>query len=417
MRTLRRYLGREIANATLFVLAALVGIFSLFDLINELGDLGRSAYRFGAAVLHVLLLVPGHAYDLMPIAALIGTIYALSKLASNSEFTIMRVSGMSTRRLVDAVFWVGIGFAVLTYVFGEVVAPPAEELAQRLKAHAVGAPTFSGSRSGIWVRDVVPGAPLDQRMRFVNVQRVRNDGEVDGWRIFSFDRSLRLRSITTAVRGQYLRGQGWMLTGVVETRYPAVTALGPVGTAPSTGIARPAGVVADAASAIFTASTATARFSTTAASTTTPIPAQTRILQTPARLWKSDLTPEIFGVLLVEPENLSGYSLYRYIQHLDENHQRTERYTLALWQKVFYPPVVIVMMALALPFAYLHVRAGTVSLKIFAGIMIGVVFYAINKIFSNLGLINTWPPVVVAALPGMVAFTIALGALYWVERR
>ncbi len=392
MRTLRRYLGREIANATLFVLAALVGIFSLFDLINELGDLGRSAYRFGAAVLHVVLLVPAHAYDLMPIAALIGTIYALSKLASNSEFTIMRVSGMSTRRLVDAVFWVGVGFAVLTYVFGEVVAPPAEELAQRLKSHAVGAHLFQGSRSGIWVRDVVPGALAGQRMRFVNVQAVHNDSEVDGWRIFSFDRALRLRSITTARRGQYLRGQGWMLTDVVETQYPAVAALQPVGSAPPSP-PEPDGA---AAPGVLT---------------------QTRILREPSMMWKSDLTPDIFGVLLVKPEKLSGYSLYRYIRHLDENHQRTERYMLALWQKVFYPPVVIVMMALALPFAYLHVRAGTVSLKIFAGIMIGVVFYAINKIFSNLGIINTWPPVIVAALPGMVAFTIALGALYWVERR
>ncbi len=391
MRTLRRYLGREIANATLFVLAALVGIFSLFDLINELGDLGRSAYRFGAAVLHVVLLVPAHAYDLMPIAALIGTIYALSKLASNSEFTIMRVSGMSTRRLVDAVFWVGVGFAVLTYVFGEVVAPPAEELAQRLKSHAVGVHPFQGSRSGIWVRDVVPGAPAGQRMRFVNVQAVHNDGEVDGWRIFSFDRALRLRSITAAGRGQYLRGQGWMLTDVVETQYPVVAALRPVGAAPP-GLPEPGA----AAPGVLT---------------------QTRIVREPTMMWTSDLTPEIFGVLLVKPEKLSGYSLYRYIRHLDENHQRTERYMLALWQKVFYPPVVIVMMALALPFAYLHVRAGTVSLKIFAGIMIGVVFYAINKIFSNLGIINTWPPVVVAALPGMVAFTIALGALYWVERR
>ncbi len=402
MRTLRRYLGREIANATLFVLAALVGIFSLFDLINELGDLGRSAYRFGAAVLHVVLLVPAHAYDLMPIAALIGTIYALSKLASNSEFTIMRVSGMSTRRLVDAVFWVGVGFAVLTYVFGEVVAPPAEELAQRLKSHAVGGNLFQGSRSGIWVRDVVPGAAAGQRMRFVNVQAVHNDSEVDGWRIFSFDRALRLRSITTAGRGQYLRGQGWMLTDVVETQYPAVAALRSVGSAPpSVGSAPPSAPQPDGA----------------AAPAAPGVLTQTRILRQPSMMWKSDLTPDIFGVLLVKPEKLSGYSLYRYIRHLDENHQRTERYMLALWQKVFYPPVVIVMMALALPFAYLHVRAGTVSLKIFAGIMIGVVFYAINKIFSNLGIINTWPPVVVAALPGMVAFTIVLGALYWVERR
>jgi lipopolysaccharide export system permease protein len=107
----------------------------------------------------------------------------------------------------------------------------------------------------------------------------------------------------------------------------------------------------------------------------------------------------------------------RYINHLTENHQRTDRYEIALWKKLFYPLVCVVMMALALPFAYLHVRAGTVSLKIFTGIMIGVIFYAMNKLFSHLGLINTWPPVVVAGLPAFVVLVFALGALYWVERR
>ena len=103
MKTLRRYLWREIATATLFVLFALVGIFALFDLINQLRDVGRSSYQFIQALVFVVLLIPAHAYELMPIAALIGTIYALSKLAANSEFTIMRISGMTTRRLADAV--------------------------------------------------------------------------------------------------------------------------------------------------------------------------------------------------------------------------------------------------------------------------------------------------------------------------
>ena len=120
---------------------------------------------------------------------------------------------------------------------------------------------------------------------------------------------------------------------------------------------------------------------------------------------------------MVQPERQSALSLIRYIGHLSENHQRTDRYEIALWKKVLYPLVCLVMMALALPFAYLHVRAGTVSLKIFAGIMIGVLFYAMNKLFSHLGLINTWPPFVVAALPAFVVLVCAFAALYWVERR
>jgi lipopolysaccharide export system permease protein len=379
MKTLRRYLWREIAGATLFVLLALIGIFSLFDLINQLADLGRANYQFVHALAFVALLTPAHAYELMPIAALIGTIYALSKLAANSEFTIMRVSGMTTRRLGDAVLAVALALVALAYVFGEVIAPPAEDLAQRFKSRAIGASIGQEFRSGVWVRDLLharDGQP--DRMRFVNVAHVNPDGSVEGWRIFEFDPQLRLRSISTATRGTYQEGQGWMLSDVVDTQLPPVDARG--------------NTPGDAA-------------------------AGTRVVREQLRFWPSDLTPAIFGVLLVQPERQSAYSLIHYINHLTENHQRTDRYEIALWKKIFYPLVCIVMMALALPFAYLHVRAGTVSLKIFTGIMIGVLFYAMNKLFSHLGMINTWPPPVVAGLPALVAFCFALGALYWVERR
>jgi lipopolysaccharide export system permease protein len=379
MRTLRRYLWREIAGATLFVLLALIGIFSLFDLINQLADLGRANYQFVHALAFVALLMPAHAYELMPIAALIGTIYALSKLAANSEFTIMRVSGMTTRRLGDAVLVVALGLVALAYVFGEIIAPPAEDLAQRFKSRAIGASIGQEFRSGVWVRDLVHGHDgQPDRMRFVNVAHVNPDGTVDGWRIFEFDSALRLRSMSTASRGTYQADQGWLLTNVVDTQLPPVDARG--------------NTPGDAA-------------------------AGTHVVRERLRLWPSDLTPAIFGVLLVQPERQSAYSLVHYINHLTENHQRTDRYEIALWKKIFYPLVCIVMMALALPFAYLHVRAGTVSLKIFTGIMIGVLFYAMNKLFSHLGLINTWPPAVVAGLPALVAFCFALGALYWVERR
>jgi lipopolysaccharide export system permease protein len=74
------------------------------------------------------------------------------------------------------------------------------------------------------------------------------------------------------------------------------------------------------------------------------------------------------------------------------------------------------MMALALPFAYLHFRAGGVSLKIFIGIMIGVSFQLLNSLFSHLGLLNTWPALATAILPSLLFLLVAIGALSWVQR-
>lgn len=382
MNTLKRYLGREVAQATLFVLLALMSIFTFFDIVGQLDDVGQGGYTLRAALTYVALSQPSRVYELMPIAALIGTIYALSKLAASSEFTIMRVSGMSTRRLAVWVVSVGVFFVVATYLMGEVIAPPLEQRAQRIKIQGSGAGVATEFRSGAWARDIVKddsGEPV--RLRFVNVGTVRPDSSTANWRIFEFDADYRLRSIATAASGTYApptatERSGWDLKDLIETRVPAVE--------------RDASAPADLS---------------------------TQIVREPARRWQSELSPEIFGVLLVTPERMSIVALAQYIQHLSANRQRTDRYQIALWNKVFYPLAILVMMALALPFAYLHVREGGVSLKIFTGVMIGVVFYMLNKLFGHLGLLNTWPPVVVAALPSLVVLSVALGTLYWVERR
>lgn len=383
MNTLKRYLGREVAQATSFVLLALLSIFVFFDILGQIDDVGRSGYTLGAALAYVALSQPSRIYELMPIAALIGTIYALSKLAASSEFTIMRVSGMSTRRLAVWLVGVGVLFVGATYLMGEVIAPPLEQRAQRIKIQGSGAGVATEFRSGTWARDIVKDESGETvLMRFINVGTVRPDISTSRWRIFEFDAEYRLRSIATAASGSYLpptateRGE-WDLKDVVETRVPTTER--------------------DASSV--------------------PANLSTQILRDPQRRWESDLSPDIFGVLLVVPERMSIVALAQYIQHLSVNRQRTDRYQIALWNKVFYPLAILVMMALALPFAYLHVREGGVSLKLFTGVMIGVAFYMLNKLFGHLGLLNTWPPVVVAALPSLVVLSVALATLYWVERR
>ena len=95
----------------------------------------------------------------------------------------------------------------------------------------------------------------------------------------------------------------------------------------------------------------------------------------------------------------------------------SDRYQIAFWKKVIYPFAVLVMMALALPFAYLHFRTGGISFKIFTGIMLGIGFYLLNNLFSHVGLLNTWPPILSAAMPSIVVLAAALIALRWVERR
>src|SRR6185295_2671155 len=104
-------------------------LFAFFDLIRELADLGKVEYNLRQVFTFVLLSVPAHAYELLPIVVLIGTLYVLSHLASNSEYTVMRGSGLSPGQAAYTLLKIGVAFVVLTFVTGEWVAPLADEAA------------------------------------------------------------------------------------------------------------------------------------------------------------------------------------------------------------------------------------------------------------------------------------------------
>jgi lipopolysaccharide export system permease protein len=133
--------------------------------------------------------------------------------------------------------------------------------------------------------------------------------------------------------------------------------------------------------------------------------------------WSSVLTPDILAVLFIDPDRMSAWNLYQYSRHLTENRQRAERYEIAMWKKLIYPFVSLVMMALALPFAYVHVRAGGVGVKVFSGIMLGVFFHFLNSLFAHIGLLQNWQPFLAAVLPSMFFLGAATLMMWWAERR
>ncbi|OYU72980.1 MAG: LPS export ABC transporter permease LptG, partial [Burkholderiales bacterium PBB5] len=76
----------------------------------------------------------------------------------------------------------------------------------------------------------------------------------------------------------------------------------------------------------------------------------------------------------------------------------------------------VVMVALALPFAYLHARAGGVSYKVFGGIMLGISFVLLNNASGYLGLLRNWTPWMAAAAPSGLYLLISMGAFAWLVR-
>lgn len=375
MTVVGRYLAREIAFGVLFVLFGFLGLFAFFDLVGELDDLGRGGYRIQHAVAYVALTLPSRVYELMPVAALIGAIYALAQFASHSEFTAMRAAGMGRKLALRGVLAVGAVFALATAVIGEAVAPPAERLAQSVRLSAIGTAVAGQFRSGMWVKDTLRDAQGNtERLRFVNVGTLRPDASLENLQIFEFEPDFTLRSVIRAQRAVYDGKAQWVLSGIEETRFVTGQTLDRVPTLRS------------------------------------------QIVREAVREWPSELGPDIVRVAMIEPDRMSLLGLVQYTRHLKENRQNAERYEIALWKKIVYPLAVIVMMTLALPFGYLQVRAGSIGYKVFAGIMLGVIFHFMNGLFSHLGLLNTWPAWLSVSIPSMVALAVALAMLARVGR-
>ena len=357
MKLLARYLTGQVLAASSFILLALLAIFAFFDVVQEVGNLGHNNYGLGQATVVVLLSIPGHLYEIMPVAALIGTMFALSRLVGNSEYAVMRVSGLSNWRVAGYFTVIGVLLSILVLVLGEYIAPWSEQAAQRYKLAATHSVVAQQFRSGLWVKD---------RNTFINVREVMPDNTLRGIDIYGFEPDGSLGWIRAAAQASWRSNQTWELQQVMETHFDT-----------------------DGVHAV----------------------------RSDHQSWQSVLSPDILGVLLIAPEKMSARTLWRYVAHLKENGQKATRYELALWSKFIGPFVIPVMMLIAMPFAIQGPRAGGTSSKIFVGILVGLGFHLLSQLFGHLGLLNDWPVVVVSVLPLLIFLAIALMGIRWVDRR
>lgn len=379
MKVLTRHVAKEILIATLFVLVALVALIAFFDLVSQARNIGNR-YSISMALFLTMLKLPSRLYEVMPIAALLGAVYTMSRLASNSEFTIMRVAGLSPFRLAGMMTVPALILIAMTYCLGEWLTPAADMMRNDMDNILFNRKLSArGYSSGVWVKDNVKEQQNagQATVRFVNVHNLiaGEHSRTGAWRVFEFDKDGSLIRVLHAPEANYISGRGWHLKDAKVETLPKIT------------------------------------------HDETPMVEKSSARKDVDLMLPSEMRPEILGVLTIKPERMGISDLWQYIAHLKETRQTSDRYQVALWSKVFYPLAIFVMLAVAMPFAYLNTRSGGVSIKIFAGLMIGISFYALNNIFSFLGVLNTWHPMVVAVVPTSVMLICAAVALWLLERR
>ena len=347
MKTLDRYFIRRIVVDFLYALAALLAVFSVINLMEELENVGTGEYGLRQALWFVFLTLPNEAHKLSPSAALLGTVTALGGMAGHNELIAILAAGVSRRRLTRYVMQ-GAGCIVLAaIVLGEFVAAPVTKRAQSQRSTALSGGLALGTSTGVWARD---------GSRFVNARTLLPGGNLRDLYVFDFDEEKRIRTFSRAEKAHFA-GDSWILENLVEDRF---------------------------------------------------IGDEVETERVAVRVWDSQLVPRQLDFLVLRPEDLSLADLDRSIRSLRKRNESASRHQLAFWRRLGMPLITAVMVFVALPFVLTTLQRATIGKRLVIAALSGVGFQMFNQTFAGFALAYGLDPKLCAFLPAVLVCSLGV---------
>jgi len=344
---INRYIQRNIHLGTFGALLILVSLGLFFLFVSQLDQLGKGNYGLLQVLQFVALSIPGKIVEFMPLAVLLGSILSLGALAGNSEVIAMQASGVSLRRMLTAVLQAALVLAVLSFLLADWVVPDSETTARKLRSEAQGKTTALSSREGLWIKD---------ESRVVHIETMLPNGFARDIEIYQLDKSGNLKSTLRAEAAMPFDG-GWELHQVVQT------------------------IVS---------------------------PQKSQSHKFERLVYEGSLSHELLQVLMIEPRQMSTKDLYSYLIFLDENKLDARNERLIFWQKLFAPLSIVIMCLLAFPFVLGDQRQANSGQRLLIGILMGLAFAVINRLFTQLGTQFEINALAVALSPNLLFLSLAI---------
>lgn len=276
MNLISRYIIRQMAVMAVCALLAFLALYSFFEILYETGNLGKGSYGIWEMLGYTALKMPARAYELMPLAVLIGGLASLSQLAAGSELAVIKASGMSTKKLLLILSQFGFIFAIAAVALGEWVAPTLSQKAENIKAAAINGKISTG-HTGLW---------LKEKNSIINVRGMLPDHTLLGIKIWARNDKNELAEAVEADSAVLNSDGSWQLKNIRRSIM------------------------------------GTDKIETSAAAEET---------------WPIAVRRNLMDVLLVKPDQMSVGELTTYIRHLQNNSQNTQIYAIAWCVNSFTP--------------------------------------------------------------------------------
>ena len=358
MKLIDRYIIKRLFFMLLSVLLAFVALYAVFDMLAESGNVGKAQYTVGTLLHYMLWRLPVYVYEIFPVAVLTAALITLTRLSSASEYVVMRACGMSMKRMVGVLSVFALLCAVANMMVGEKILPAPYQHSHSVEYNALhGKNAVLNTDGGVWLKS---GNDMAQ------VATMLPNGELKDITLYHLNDDYRLNGLTYAKTARHLDNGQWQLFQVEESQ------------------------LSDD---------------------------KTLFRQPDNMVWQSNITPDLLGVLIAKPEQMSSMALNAYIHHLKENGQRTLSYEVARWRKIFYPFAALSMVLIALAFTPVIARHSNMGLRIFLGMCLGVGFHFLGRFFSFYAELFRMPPFMAGAMPVLLFLMVAIFAVLHTQKR
>jgi len=348
-----RYLARHVLVSTLAVWAVLIGFDLIAAFASELEDIGKGGYTISHAALYIFFTIPRRLYVVFPYVAVIGSLLGLGGLAARSELTAMRASGVSRLRIGIGAL-IALGLLTLLMMFNmETIAPASEQHSQSIANEGKSNKVIMARYSGMWARDgkIFMNARSGGEKMFNNSLSI----ELQGLRLFEIDDDGKLISLTTA-KTALRQEKGWLLTTVERTEFKSNEVV---------------------------------------------------VSNQPQWFWKSDLDKRTLESALLRDRFLSSRELLNNINYLQRNNLDAEKFISTYWERWFYPINVLALCLATLPFAFSSLRSGGFGKRLFFGIVIGISFLLLQRLFVDLANVYRFDVRLALALPPLTLMVLS----------
>ena len=355
MKIRDRYIAKTLLSYTMVVLVVWTSIYSFFNFLEELNNIGKEGYTILSAATYILLQLPEVVYKQASPIILLGCILGMGHLATTGQLLIFRVSGASILKITLLTLKNSLIFVLFFICVGEFLAPISSNLAKTSKSNAMGNSSASFNQEGFWIKD---------GSNFINVNKNIDGTLFSGITVIEVNSSNKIERVIKSENALF-DGNSLDMSG-------------------------------------------SEIFSVDESSSFEGISLKERNSYDKTVSFDQDL----IGSLKKEPEDLSTWTLIKQIRFLSDNKLRSGVFEVELYKRLIQPITLIAMILLAMLFIFGSTRDVTLGRKIFFGVALGLSFEMLSRIASAMALSLDFSPFLGSILPSIVVMFISIILLF-----